>query len=159
MMSKVANILNMLQLLQNGRKYSVGELAKKLEVGERMIRSYKEELELSGIYIDSIRGPYGGYVLNQDIKLSERYIKPNNITITNRELYNLLSKAIKYREKCYIEYYSKEHDKMTKRVIRPYNLIALDNEWGVAAYCELKKEIRHFYLSRISNLEELNEKF
>ena len=35
---------------------------------------------------------------------------------------------------------------MTKRIIRPYNLMILDNEWGVAAYCENKQEIRHFYL-------------
>ena len=76
-MSKISNMLTMLQLLQNGRKYSIKELASKLEVSERMIRSYKDEFELAGIYIESIRGPYGGYVLNQDIKLTERYIKPS----------------------------------------------------------------------------------
>ena len=48
---------------------------------------------------------------------------------------------------------------MTKRVIRPYNLMILDNEWGVAAYCENKQEIRHFYLNRINLIKELDEKF
>lgn len=31
-MSKISNILTMLQLLQNGRKYSIKELTEKLEV-------------------------------------------------------------------------------------------------------------------------------
>ena len=47
-MSKVSNVLTMLQLLQSGRKYSISELASILEVSERMIRVYKEELEKNG---------------------------------------------------------------------------------------------------------------
>ena len=71
-MSKISNILTMLQLLQSGRKYSINELASTLEVSKRMIRVYKEDLEKAGIYIDSIMGPYGGYVLNQSIRLPVR---------------------------------------------------------------------------------------
>lgn len=71
-MSKISNVLLMLQYLENGRKYSIKELSEKLEVSERMIRLYKEELEKAGIYIDTIMGPYGGYVLNQSIKIPSR---------------------------------------------------------------------------------------
>lgn len=71
-MSKVSNVLLMLQYLENGRKYSIKELAEKLEVSERMIRVYKEDLEKAGIYIDTIKGPYGGYVLNQSIRIPSR---------------------------------------------------------------------------------------
>ena len=46
-MSKLSNVLSMLQLLQNGKKYSIKELSEKLEVTPRMIRVYKEELELA----------------------------------------------------------------------------------------------------------------
>ncbi len=55
-MSKLSNTITMLRLLQNGRKYSIKELAEKIEVSPRMIREYKNELELGGIYIESIRG-------------------------------------------------------------------------------------------------------
>ena len=48
-MSKLSNLLLMLQYLQSGRKYSVKELSTKLEVSERQIRSYKEDLEQAGI--------------------------------------------------------------------------------------------------------------
>ena len=44
-MSKVSNVITMLELLQNGKKYSINELSKELEVSERMIRVYKEDLE------------------------------------------------------------------------------------------------------------------
>lgn len=158
-MSKLSNTITLLRLLQNGRKYSIKELAEKIEVSPRMIREYKNELEYAGIFIESIRGPYGGYYLNQNIKLPENIKKPKTIPIENKEYYNQLSKAISNRNKCYIEYYSKEHDSMTKRVIRPYELIVLDKEWGVAAFCENKQEIRHFYLNRISKLDILEEKY
>ena len=47
-MSKLSNILVLLQILQNKRKYSIKELSEKLEVTPRMVRKYKEELE----YVD-----------------------------------------------------------------------------------------------------------
>lgn len=158
-MSKLSNTIMLLRILQNGKKYSIKELSEIIEVSPRMIREYKKELELAGIFIESIRGPYGGYYLNQNIKIPENINKSKTVNITNKEYYNLISKAISSRKKCYIEYYSKEHDTITKRIIRPYELIVLDNEWGVAAFCENKQEIRHFYLNRIDKLEILEEKY
>ena len=73
-MSKLSNVILLLRLLQKGRKYSIKELANKLEVSPRMIREYKNELECADIFIESMRGPYGGYYLNQDIKIPENII-------------------------------------------------------------------------------------
>ena len=74
-MSKISNAITMIELLQSGRKYSISELSEKLEVSKRMVRLYKEELEKAGIYIDTIMGPYGGYVLNQNVRLPVRKFK------------------------------------------------------------------------------------
>ena len=74
-MSKVSNVITMLGLLQTGKKYSINELSNKLEVSERMIRVYKEDLEKAGIYIDTIMGPFGGYVLNQSVRMPVRKFK------------------------------------------------------------------------------------
>ena len=71
-MSKISNVILMLEYLQNGRKYTIKELSEKLEVSCRMVRLYREELEKAGIYIDTIMGPYGGYVLNQSIRIPTR---------------------------------------------------------------------------------------
>ena len=75
-MGKIGNILTMLRLLESGRKYSVQELAEKIEVSKRMIKVYKAELEQAGIYIDTIRGKYGGYVYNKkhDYNISFDYL-------------------------------------------------------------------------------------
>lgn len=154
-MSKISNVLTMLEYLSSGKKYSISELSEKLEVTPRMIRVYKEEIEKAGIYIDIIKGPYGGYVLNQNINVPKRFITPNEINVKNKDFLNLINKAIKEKRKCIIEYYSKNEENISKRIIHPYDLILLGNEWGVAAYCELKEEVRHFYINRIKEIKLL----
>lgn len=105
-MSKISNVITMLNLLSTGKKYNIDELAKILEVTPRMIRIYKEELEKAGIYIDSIMGPYGGYVLNQTIRVPERKFKKedyelldkcinNNISFNDKEKIELLKDKIR----------------------------------------------------------------
>ena len=199
-MSKLSNALTMIELLQSGRKYSIKELANKLEVSERMVRIYKEELEKAGIYVDTIMGPYGGYVLNnsvrmpvrkfkmKDAKLLEKYIKSEkNIEIKNdliilqdkikgvyigskqeaNELnlkdetlkkYNLLTRAIKEKRKVKILYYSYGKGE-NERVIDPAEMFLFQDGWYCAAFCEVKKDIRHFELKRIIKYELLEEKY
>ena len=154
-MSKISNVLTMIEHLSTGRKYSIAELSERLEVTPRMVRVYKDEIEKAGIYIDTIKGPYGGYVLNQNINVPKRFITPNKINVKDKNLFNLINRAIKEKRKCLIEYYSKNEEKITSRTIHPYDLILLGSEWGVAAYCELKEEIRHFYINRIKSIKIL----
>ena len=192
-MSKISNVLLMLQYLQNGRKYTIKELSEKLEVTERMIRIYKEELEKAGIYIDTIMGPYGGYVLNQSIRIPTRKFtkedyeflhnletkekekleiiadkvrgvyfdsKSENIELKDeiKTYYNTLTRAIKEKSKVLINYYSYTHGNQN-RIIHPLDMFLYNSGWGCAAYCEKKKDLRHFELKRINKIEILNEKF
>lgn len=194
-MSKISNVIIMLQYLENGRKYNIKELSEKLEVSERMIRVYKEELEKAGIYIDTIMGPYGGYVLNQSIRIPTRKFtkedydflhslnvdneyrekldiiadkvrgvyfdsKNENIELKDdiKNSYNILTRAIKEKRKVKINYYSFAHGNQD-RIIRPYDMFLYNNGWGCAAFCELKKDLRHFELKRINNIQLLEEKF
>jgi len=77
-------------------------LSEKLEVSERMVRLYKEELEEAGIYIDSIMGPYGGYVLNQSIRVPQRkfsiedyqFLKNLNVKDTEKEKLKLIADKV-----------------------------------------------------------------
>ena len=80
-MSKIPNVITMMELLSSGRKYSIKELSNILEVSERMVRVYKDELEKAGIYVDTIMGPYGGYVLNQSIRMPVRKFKKKDYEI------------------------------------------------------------------------------
>ena len=94
-MSKISNVLTMLQLLQSGRKYSIRELSNELEVSERMIRVYKEDLEKAGIYIDTIMGPYGGYVLNQSVRMPVRKFKMKDAKLLDKYIASEKDRDIK----------------------------------------------------------------
>lgn len=63
-MSRVSNALNMYFLLQSRGLMNVREIAEELEVTPRMVKEYKKDLEMAGIYISSKRGSNGGYYLD-----------------------------------------------------------------------------------------------
>lgn len=88
-MSKIANMLNMLQILKDEKVHSIQDLAKKLEVSERMIRQYKLELEQAGIYINSITGKYGGYQIERE----NSFLKLEDIV--KEEMYIIMKKSNK----------------------------------------------------------------
>ena len=142
-MSKLSNLIYMIKLLQSGRKYTINELSKTLEVTPRMIRVYKDELEKAGIYIDSISGIYGGYLLNnklttinvgctiQDInvlKLADDVLKVNKDFTFYKEYNNAINKIENayfntenmIRPKVpYIQNYLNQKD--TENEVRKYN--------------------------------------
>ncbi len=62
-MSKLSNLLRMIQLLRVRGQWHISDLAEKLEVSERQIRQYKQDLQEAGVFIASQRGPDGGYTL------------------------------------------------------------------------------------------------
>lgn len=197
-MGKISNAITMMELLSTGKKYNIKELSMKLEVTERMIRVYKDELEKSGIYIDTIMGPYGGYVLNQsvrvpirkfkatDYELLNKYIEKENNPFDKDELvilqdkirgiyqgskkeekelnlkedtlskYNILTRAIKEKKKVKVLYYSYNKGE-NERIISPAEMFLFQDGWYVAAFCELRNDIRHFELKRILKYELLEE--
>ena len=55
-MSKVTKAILMLNILDNKRKWKIKELSEKLEVSERMVRTYKNCLEEAGIKRTENRG-------------------------------------------------------------------------------------------------------
>ncbi|MDQ2085999.1 HTH domain-containing protein [Herbivorax sp. ANBcel31] len=65
-MSQVGNALKMYLILQGKGKCKISELAQELEVDERSIRRYRDDLEQAGIFIKSERGKNGGYCLYSD---------------------------------------------------------------------------------------------
>lgn len=69
MMSKISKNIKMLDILSTGKKYTCKELSEKLEVSPRMVRTYKDELEKEGFYIDTIFGKDGGYQLRSKLEL------------------------------------------------------------------------------------------
>lgn len=195
-MSKLSNTLLLLSYLQNGRKYSTEELVKKLEVSSRMIRIYKEDLEKAGFIIETIYGPYGGYILRKnnlnlsssfneyDLNMLNHLLLDNKkeenkeylislldkvktiinshsegiITSDIQNAYNVLSRAIKEKRKVKIAYKSLNKG-VNNRVIHPFELFYLKDSFGVAAFCETKKDLRNFELKRIEKIKILDESY
>lgn len=56
-------------------------------------------------------------------------------------------------------FYKKYNGEVSIRVIRPYGVVVKNSEWYVAAFCEVKDDIRIFKCSRIENIEVLEEGF
>ena len=195
-MSKVANMLNMVKILEDGKIQTIQDLADELEVSTRMIRIYKQELEQAGIYIQGKQGINGGYILDNmkstiDIGLTGEEIyqlknmKKNELDeaiinkiikayITNEhrkdntkskqlmpeftEIYKDFRLAINNRNKIFIEFKSVNSGK-TKRIIHPAELFTYLNNWYVAAFCELRNEIRLFKLNDIISYKILDKKY
>ena len=151
-MSKIANMLNMLQILKDEKVHSIQELAEKLEISERMIRQYKLELEQAGIYINSITGKYGGYQIEKE----NNFLKLEDIV--KEEMYIIMKKAIKNRNKVEIQYNS-INSGITKRIIHPAELFCYIDKWYIAAFCELRNEIRLFKLENILDYKVLQESY
>ena len=198
-MSKVANMLNMVKILEDckiHKIHTIQDLANELEVSTRMIRIYKQELEQAGIYIQGKQGINGGYILDNmkntiDIGLTGEEIyqlknmKKNELDeaiidkiikayITNEhrkdstkseqlmpeftEIYKDFRLAINNRNKIFIEFKSVNSGK-TKRIIHPAELFTYLNNWYVAAFCELRNEIRLFKLNDIISYKILDKKY
>ena len=77
-MSKLANMLYMIDLLNTGNIYTLKELSEKIGVTERMVRYYKNEICNNGIAIETFKGPNGGYFMIDKIK---NYISINKYDI------------------------------------------------------------------------------
>ncbi|HOQ01452.1 MAG TPA: HTH domain-containing protein [Acetivibrio clariflavus] len=81
-MSQIGNAIKMYILLQARGKMKLSEIATALEVDERQVRRYRDRLEQAGIYIDSDRGRFGGYKLQNDNLLL-------GLNVLEQELYSL----------------------------------------------------------------------
>ncbi|GIJ62936.1 helix-turn-helix transcriptional regulator [Virgisporangium aurantiacum] len=64
-----ARVLALLEILQTGGWFTVGELAGRLGVDERTVRRYATHLTDLGIPVGTRRGRYGGYRLSPGFKL------------------------------------------------------------------------------------------
>ena len=128
-MGKVGNALLMLRILESGRKYSVDELAERLEITPRMVKIYKEELEKSGIFIETIRGKYGGYVYHNkhNYNVSFNYLDLDAIE-------NIMDKLSKKE---------KEKINITLEKIRSIVIYSIDEERNIKID---KQDIQNKYL-------------
>jgi predicted DNA-binding transcriptional regulator YafY len=75
----------------------------------------------------------------------------------------LIRKAIAEERKISFNYYKHSLDlpqnEASDRVASPYGLLFFQGAWMLVAYCDLREQIRHFLLSRMTNVVTLESKF
>ena len=95
-MSKISNSLLMLFYLNNKLTYTkMSELSDYLEVSEREIRRYRDDLEMAGFYIESKMGRDGGYRLMNDVVLTMNINHINHVLLYYSNNYKFLTKLTK----------------------------------------------------------------
>lgn len=143
-MSKLSNLLVMVELLNTGRKYGVKELSSYLEVSERVIREYKLFLEEAGIFIDTIRGPYGGYILRKRVNIPTLLFNNNDILILKKCINNIVDENLRSDLKN-IE--NKVYNNILQ--IENKNTQFINNDAELKIYNALNKAIKYNYKVKI----------
>ena len=77
----------------------------------------------------------------------------------NPEIEDRLQTAIRNKMKVQILYHSFGADKDTVRILHPYELMINDGALSVTGFCELRKELRDFRVSRIKAIIPLEDTF
>ena len=111
-MSKITNTILMIKLLSNGRVYSVKELSEELGVTERMVRYYKEQLEMAGYIIESFKGPGGGYYINKNDMININYFNKYDLEVLDK-----VQSEISTLDEPSIGLHQKDNDKLIKDFI------------------------------------------
>ena len=73
-------------------------------------------------------------------------------SLDNNEIFNIVKSSIKKQESINIEYRNIDGT-ISKRTIHPLQLFNYKDINYVTAYCELRKDIRHFEIERIENIK------
>lgn len=99
------------------------------------------------------------------IRKSLRLLAPGKQAAESRERENLdkIRRALLDGRKIRFHYSKRIADstegRHSERTVAPYGLVLVEGSWMLVARCDLRQDIRHFRLSRMANLIELDERF
>ena len=149
-MSKITNTILMIKLLSNGRVYSVKELSEELGVTERMVRYYKEQLEMAGYIIESFKGPGGGYYINKNDMININYFNKYDLEVLDKVQSEISTSDNDKLIKDFIELNRKLHSIYnTNKVLSEYdnNLSFKENDEKIKIIDDSIKNMKSIYIS------------
>ena len=149
-MSKITNTILMIKLLSNGRVYPVKELSDELGVTERMVRYYKEQLEMAGYIIESFKGPGGGYYINKNDMININYFNKYDLEVLDKVQSEISASDNDKLIKDFIELNKKLHSIYnTNKVLSEYdnNLSFKENDEKIKIIDDSIKNMKSIYIS------------
>ncbi|WP_353097317.1 transcriptional regulator [Tissierella praeacuta] len=94
---------------------------------------------------------------------SKDNLKPLYMREKEKEIWRIITKSVINKRKIEILYKSLKQDVKKKkseiRIVHPYGTFDHDGATYFFGYCEMRKEVRYFKISRIENIEVLQQKF
>lgn len=148
-MSKITNTILMIKLLSNGRVYSIKELSEELGVTERMVRYYKEQLEMAGYIIESFKGPGGGYYINKTDMINIDYFNKYDLEVLDKVQNEMSTSDNDKLIKDFIELNKKLHSIYnTNKVLSEYdnNLSFKENDEKIKMIDDCIKDKKSVYI-------------
>jgi len=95
--------------------------------------------------------------LTEYLKVNETFI--NSEKNISQETIDKVRKGIELNKRLYIKYHSFNSDEVTERKFDPYIIEIYDGCYHLIGYCHLRNEVRDFRVSRIIELQLLEESF
>jgi predicted DNA-binding transcriptional regulator YafY len=158
-------------------KYSVIDLEDKLNIGKATVERDLQQLRSWGVAVHSVRGklqleqviPERKFVellsmyiafsssqsiFHKSLVLAFKRLKENTLSTfvkLNRAIENNL--ALKFT------YTNVEANRLEKRSINPYGITLLGKRWLLLGYDDKAKQLRHYLIENISELELTDKKF
>lgn len=122
-------------------------------------RAIAARRKIEGTLSDSVRSE------TSRIRKSLRLLAPGKQANSSNERENLdkIRRAILEGRKIGFRYSKRIADsagsRHSERTAAPYGLVLVEGSWMLVARCDLRQDIRHFRLSRMAELTELDERF
>lgn len=107
--SKRGNMVKMITLLQSRGRMKASEIAQELEVSERQVRTYRNDLEMGGIFVKYISGRYGGY------ELVTPYLCAVDLTQNELAVLNMVKEQLIFDGNLYAKDYNAIYDKISAK--------------------------------------------
>lgn len=95
--------------------------------------------------------------LTEYLKVNETFI--NSEKNISQETIDKVRKGIELNKRLYIKYHSFNSDEVTERKFDPYIIEIYDGCYHLIGHCHLRNEVRDFRVSRIIELQLLEESF
>ncbi|MCP4218196.1 MAG: WYL domain-containing protein [bacterium] len=128
-----------------------------LIIAKRLSVTIPDEKRKSQIqsFFDNLSNYFDLDIADLEQKISLKNLRYYRV---DQGIFDVVLQSLKRNLKLKITYRSVFTKEVSHRVINPLHLILYSGNWHIIAYCELKKGIRDFALSRIKDIHILDER-
>ncbi|MGG2027911.1 YafY family protein [Gottfriedia sp. S16(2024)] len=123
------------------------------------VRAQAARGKIEAILSESVRNEASRTRKSMRLLISDKQVKPSK----EKKYLETIRRAILNERKIGFHYAKRladfEGNRHSVRTVAPYGLVLIQGSWMLVARCDLRQDIRHFRLSRMTKLIDLEERF